>query len=196
MRKNRLRELRQKHGLTVEALAEMAGVHHSTVSRIENEKRGLSFDLAERFAQAMDTTAPQVMGLDLSEQVVRLRGMEEDAVPYVPDGPPLPFQKRHGASVDEWEIRSSAVDRTGIKPGTIAFVDISAKAVENIAPLKCVIAQIYDDKDLTKAKTIVRQFVPPSLLITNSSEANGVPLDLEKGEAYIKGVIIGHYQRA
>lgn len=75
----------------------------------------------------------------------------------------------------------------------IVFVDISAPTVEGVQALQCVVAQIYAGNG-DGATTVLRQFVPPGLLITNSSEQNELPLDVEKGEAYIKGVIVGKYE--
>ena len=38
--------------------------------------------------------------------------------------------------------------------------------------------------------TLLRQFVPPRLLITNSSVANQPSIDMDKEDAHIVGVVI------
>lgn len=115
----------------------------------------------------------------------------EDAEPYI-EGPGerLRLQPRNGENIDPWRIKTDSVARAGVKAGQVRFVDLSAHAVENVRPLQCVIAQIYGAGPEGKTITVVRQFVPPSLLITNSDTINEMPLDIDRGEAYIKGVIL------
>lgn len=52
----RIKELRKKHGLTQERLAEQLGIAVNTVARIEIGNRGISIDLAIELAVRFDTT--------------------------------------------------------------------------------------------------------------------------------------------
>jgi transcriptional regulator with XRE-family HTH domain len=197
MRENRVKELRKSHGLTVEELAERAGISHPYLSRIENRKRGLNLPMAERIAAALGENVSAVLGIE-GNSVVATAGashgtLHEDAEIYNPQPGDFIPTLRHGENIVRWRIKSNALDRAGIKAGAVVFVDISAEAVEALQPLDCVIAQIYTDDVFGGATTVVRQFVPPSLLITNSSVKNEIPLDLDKGEAYVKGVIRGEF---
>jgi transcriptional regulator with XRE-family HTH domain len=196
-RTNRVREFRKQRGLTIVQLAEKARLSHPYLVRIEGGQRGLSIPVAERLAQALEVPVNEILGLSASGSG-HANGMSlsEDAEPYVPSADDrVEMKVKRGKTVDPWLIKSNAVDLAGIAANTVVFVDISAEAVESIEALKCVIAQVYDQQDLTKARTVVRQFVPPSLLITNSSGDNDIPLDINRGEAYIKGVIIGGWSR-
>ena len=67
---------------------------------------------------------------------------------------------------------------------------ISQEAVDAIKPLDCVLVQHYN---AMAAVTLLRQFVPPSLLITNSTDTNERPLALDRDDIAIKGVIVGTY---
>lgn len=197
MRENRVKELRKSHGLTVEELAEKAGISHPYLSRIENRKRGLNLPMAERIATALGEHVSAVLGIEgnsVAPQQPTARGLSEDAEPYVAQpGEFIPTIGRRDDNVTRWRIKTNTLDRAGIRAGAVVFVDISSDAVENIQPLDLVIAQIYTDDVFGGATTVVRQFIPPSLLITNSSERNEIPLDLDKGEAYVKGVIRGEF---
>lgn len=198
MRENRVKELRKSHGLTVEELAEKAGISHPYLSRIENRKRGLNLPMAERIATALGENVSTVLGIE-GNSVAQMtstptRGLSEDAELYIAQpGDFIPSLAKKDENISRWRIKTNALDRAGIRAGAVVFVDISAEAVENIAPLDCVIAQIYTDDIFGGAATVVRQFVPPSLLITNSSDRNEIPLDIDKGEAYVKGIIRGEF---
>lgn len=50
---NRLRELREAQGLTTTQLAEMCGMSHSTISKVENGKWSVSLDLLSKIAGAL-----------------------------------------------------------------------------------------------------------------------------------------------
>lgn len=192
MARNRVKELRIQKGLTVSALADLVGMSHTHISRIENGQRGLSLPVAERIAKAMDTSAWKVMGANSAASADPRSGFAEDAEPYQPtSASPLPVRPSRSQNIDPWMVKTNALDRVGIRQGMIVFIDISAEAVENLQPLQCVIAQIYED---TGATTVLRQFVPPALLVTNSSGDNSLPLDLDKGDAHIKGVVVGKYE--
>lgn len=180
--------------MTLEELADKVGLSHSHVQRIEVGKRGLSVPIAERFAKALYKTPEEILDMDGTTHGhanSSTGGFREDAEPYI-EGPGrrLRITPRKGENIDPWVIKTDAVNRAGVKAGQVRFVDISAEAVENVKPLQCVIAQIYGGGPDGKTITVVRQFVPPSLLIINSDTETGVPLDIDKGHAYIKGVIL------
>ena len=192
---HRIKELRIERGLTVSELAERVDLSHTQVSRIENGKRGLSIPVAERMAKAMNTTVADVIGANAGPKTPtdKLVGFHNDAEPYDAGPSDIPVRPVRGKNIDPWRVKTNALDLAGISVGMVVFVDLSAEAVEGVKPLQCVIAQVYGGMG-DKTLTVIRQFVPPSLLITNSSDENTVPLDLSKGEAYIKGVIVGKYQ--
>lgn len=195
MQSNRVKDLRRARGLTLAALADKVGTTHTHISRIENGQRGLSIPMAERIAKAMNTTLAEVIGVNgAATPGAELRTLQEDASPYLASQFDLPIQPRRGENIDPWLVTTDALDKAGIPKGAVVFVDISAAAVEALKPLQCVVAQVYR-ADRLEATTILRQFVPPSLLITNSSGDNDVPRDIDKGEAYVKGVIVGKWQQ-
>lgn len=194
MAQNRIRELRRGRGLTVVALAEKVDISHGYLTRIENGKRGLSVELAEKLAMALGTDPQDVLGLKkqpgADPEPSRISQFSEDCEPYVAGPTDLPVPKR--PNVDPWRVKSNALDQVHIYAGDVVLVDVSAAAVEALQPLQCVVAQVYDsDPQVLVARTVMRQFVPPALLITNSSTDNEVPLRLDTEQVAVKGVIVG-----
>ena len=56
----RIRELRYERGLTYRDLATKAGVHYSTVWRIEHDERGAAPGLLKRLADALGVTVADI----------------------------------------------------------------------------------------------------------------------------------------
>lgn len=195
MPRNRIKSLRKERHLTSEQLAEKVGISQGHMSRIENGTRGLSLPLAERFAVVLGTDTQTILGLVDGVALRRPEpsgGMAEDAEPYTlgPDDFVV-IAPRARENVDPWKVKSNALNLLGIQIGDIIMVDVSAEAVEAVRPLQPVIAQIYDDSEgPLKAMTVLRQFVPPSLLITNSSDVNAVPMNRDRDDIAIKGVVV------
>jgi transcriptional regulator with XRE-family HTH domain len=52
--KNRIKELRERRGLTLEALEERSGIDHSSLSRLENGKMKITADYLGILAEALD----------------------------------------------------------------------------------------------------------------------------------------------
>lgn len=64
-------------------------------------------------------------------------------------------------------------------------------AVARLKPLQAVRAQYHlDPEKPAKAITLLRQFVPPSLLNTNSGVDNAKPLDTTTDDVQVVGVIV------
>jgi transcriptional regulator with XRE-family HTH domain len=192
----RLRETRKTHGLTVRALAELAGVDHTTVSRIESGERRLSVQMAQKFASALNTTAAQLLGIDDASVATAAGGglSQPEAVPYEwqDNGGAMPLVLHRGAkdTVFAYTVASSSLDELSYRPGDIVLVDIGQAAVDALKSGQCVVAQHYGS---VSAATLLRQFIAPHLLITNSRRHNLAPLNLEADDVAIKGVIIGQY---
>ncbi|OBF63613.1 XRE family transcriptional regulator [Mycobacterium sp. 852002-50816_SCH5313054-b] len=59
--RNRLRELRMQHGLTLEDVAARASIDISTLSRLESGKRRLALDHLPRLAQALSVSTDELL---------------------------------------------------------------------------------------------------------------------------------------
>jgi transcriptional regulator with XRE-family HTH domain len=57
----RLRDVREKVGISQEKLAELAGLHRTYVSSVERGKRNISLQNIERLAEALNTSMAALM---------------------------------------------------------------------------------------------------------------------------------------
>lgn len=192
MRQNRVRELRETRGWSVRELAEKAGLSHGYVVRIENLERGLSVPIAEKLAKALEQPVGNVLGLSNTEpDKAVIRGFAEEAEPFAVDkSSPVVVRNQAKDHVYAYRVKGNTLNALRISAGDIVFVNISQEAVDAIKPLDCVLVQHYN---AMAAVTLLRQFVPPSLLITNSTDTNERPLALDRDDIAIKGVIVGTY---
>lgn len=190
MRKNNVRTIRKQAGLTIEQLAAKVGISQPYLTRIESGGRRLSVQLAEQIAMALNSHVTDVLGVQGGQIAA---GLAEEAEAYTPQaGDDIALRARD--NVVPWLVKSTSLDAVGIEPGMIVLVDVGTDAVENIKPLQFAVVQAYEAGSL-KATTVLRQFVPPGLLITNSRTANAVPFNTETDDVAIKGVIVGSYRR-
>lgn len=180
---NRIKELRRERNISQTALGDKIGLAKWDISRYETGETPLRLDVAHRISEALGVPLSEVLGID------DRRGFTEDAAPYIAaKGDPL---AKLAASFNQslYLVKTAALDELGIKQGDAILIDISAEAVAALKPLDAVIVQIYDKIELTKATTLLRQFIPPHLLVTNSRKENFPPINMEQDEANIKGIV-------
>jgi transcriptional regulator with XRE-family HTH domain len=187
MIKNRVRELRKKHGYTLEKLGEMVGVTHQT---------NLTLPLAQRLGEALGEDVGYLLGL--TDEPTNAGFIHTaDAEPYRDEANELaPAHLRKNPNIERWRIIRPVIDRAGVPNGAIVYVDRSPIAIESLKNRKdpaCVLGEVSDATK--KSVVIARQFIPPSLLITNSSGTNEPSLDLSKNEARVLGIIRGQFIR-
>lgn len=165
----------------------------------EGSPRELAYEDRLRVAELLDMPLTY-LGIATVTQGTKANapaGLREDAVPF--DPPRAHFLSR-SPNLAYFRMKSRALDQhpERILPGQILAFDLNRTKIAEIAVGKIVIAELYDKRDLTKSHgTIVREFIPPNKLISNSSEANEIiSLDDETlaFEAAIKGTLISVVQ--
>jgi transcriptional regulator with XRE-family HTH domain len=194
----RIKQLREAAGLTMEAfaavLAERTGVEMS-VSAINRLEKGQS-ELTVRRALDIATT----FGVTLAD-VVDIpeipNGLTEEVTPYVAQlaeaeanaaGPFTASNNRY-----YYLVKVPTLDAIGIAASDVVEVDISAGAVGSAQMGDAVIAQAYGAGDMTHAVTVLRQFIEPSLLITNSLIKNRPSLRVDS-HTVIKGIVVARFE--
>lgn len=120
-------------------------------------------------------------------------GLREDATPFTP---PQSHYLARSEHIAYFTMRTRALDQhpERIRPGTLLAFDLNKVRPSEIASGTIVIVQLYDKRDLaTSHGTIIRQFIAPNKLVTNSSEANEI-ISLDDAslpfEPVIKGALI------
>ena len=175
--KNRIKELRNEHGLSVRALAARLNAAPTTVSDLENGKRELNTNWMLRLSKVFSVSPEEVAGWGS-----KWKGFSEDAEPYGGDTKHFKLKDTEFTYV----VKSNCLNQIGISPGDILIVDMSPSAFEKLKTGDVVIAQVYRENDAT---TILRQFLNPNILVSNSSEENAPVINTSKEDVAIKGVV-------
>jgi hypothetical protein len=158
------------------------------VSRSLGQNRGYLFDYIRKGTpKVMDTETkllladrlqlpPQALGVPqtvIAARATHPGGFSDDAEPYRP-GPNLAAPPPHIAM---FRVTGKALDQhpRGLTPGKVIGININDVDPAHIQPGAIVIAQLYDRAELTRCHgTVLRQFLPPNKLTTNSSETNEI----------------------
>lgn len=179
--------------MTVVDLADKAEISHPYLVRIEGGKRKLSLPIAQRLAIALGVPVAELLGLDTNQANAASSVTVPDAEPFNDSAREFaPVIAKRSRDIKRWRILTNALDRAKVRAGAIVYVSDPEDADDALRPLDCVLAQVVTPNDAA-GPVVVRQFLPPCLLVTNSSESNAIPLDMDKGEAVIIGVITGEY---
>ncbi|WP_409560242.1 helix-turn-helix domain-containing protein [Hyphomicrobium sp. MC8b] len=184
---NRVREIRKSKKLTLMQAAERIGISHTHLGRIETGVRGLSITMAKQIARGLQyEDLGYLLGLEAGEDIAGT-DFFGDAEPYE-DTELVPLSPK--IQGERWRIIQPRLDLIGLPERAIAFVDTSAEAIASLKGLEKVLADLpsIDGKSIV----VVRQFLPPCLLVTNSSGINELPLNVREGDAAIRGVIRAH----
>ncbi len=159
---NRIREHREARGLSLAALAGAIGTTPSTLSKLELDKIPVTTEWLERLAAALELPAAELIARDPGAAPAA------DVAAY--DGPKTP-EMRDAAARGEtlWRVGSRNLDQIGLLPGDVLVCRAPAGG---LASGVVVVAEVTGAEG--ESLLIARQFLAPSLLVTNSSGANGV----------------------
>jgi transcriptional regulator with XRE-family HTH domain len=177
-----------KRGLTQKELAAMAGVANpETISKIERSAQSMTPEQVIAFAGIFNVP-PAAFVKDMPG-IGRERGFSEEAEPFMPDAGSFESRVPLKEAQSWYRIRDSRLDEIGIMPDDLVVIDIGKGAMAGVTIGDVVIANLYSADGKT-AETIVRQWIPPRLLITNSRSRNLMPLNLEQDGVSLLGVVV------
>jgi len=186
--KNRIKELRDARGLSMDALGDMVKSTGSTINKLEKGQIKLDTTWMTRLGQALGVQPIEIL---VDPEASPAGELSEDAEPYIP-APTGSFARLQEPNRDLWQVKSDALSELGITKSDLILVDISQAAIDGVQMGDPVVVQLYDPEELTKATTLLRQFIEPNLLITNSQTANAPSLNMRTTNVHIKGRIIHH----
>lgn len=176
---NRIRELREMAGLTVDELAARANTSSPQIRRLETGARRLTVDWMNRIAHALECSPT-----DLLVHAVISQAVDEVEVAPVGLGSLDAAIKRRGLAV--YKVLADSVSETGIDVGHLIAVDHSSLAISSVQSLDVVIVQMSAPSIL-----VLRQFVRPCLMITNRKGHNlAVRMDDPSVPMTIAGVVV------
>lgn len=183
-RANRVKELRAKRGWTQATLGAKIGVAKETISKIE---RGGVQRITESQAHAL----AEVFGVrldDLYEAESATGAGLEEAMPFVPDASSFEFSIPLEENQCWYQIKKSRLDEIGYRDGDQLIVSLSREDINAIGNGSVVIADWFPAEGEKRVR-IARQFIRPSLLITNSHRNNLLSLNANADEFTIVGVV-------
>lgn len=180
---NRIRELRKEKRLSTYDLANMVGTTQPTIHRLETGKRKLTVDWMRRIADALGVAPEDLIAPTL------LQKTGDDVSPHTPDDALLKHALQ-GSTRQLWLINEPVLDYVGINPGDVYVGDVSRRRLSDLRTGDICVIQVYDVRDLQEPRTLLRQFIEPSLFITNSSQANEKPLDSRRIDVTVLGVLL------
>lgn len=167
----------QENGRSMSWLSRELGRNHAYVQQfmMRHTPQDLEFNDKLKVSKLLNIPMSD-LGVDLDAPLPSARpaaGLSEEAESYVP--PPGSILSR-ASHIAYFRSRSTALDRhqLQIRDGDIVAVDIGSGALERIKSGDAVVVQLYLKPDCMTAVTVLRQFVEPGLLITNSSETNTI----------------------
>lgn len=170
---NRLHELRQRRGLSMAALGVLVDTSASHVNKLEKGQVALTLDWIERLAGALGVRPIDVIWRDPSRELAA----EAEALENVPDEA---AELLDGAGRRAFHVVSRRLDNLGLVPGDLV---VTAPAEATPEPGAVVVARFG-------TVLLLRQFLPPALLVTNSGTANLLPLDMRRERPEVLGVAV------
>ena len=198
---NRVREWVRRTGLKLKDFhREMENVtghrrDYSGLSKIQRGTRALTDDIRADILATLRHLGHELEPEDLDTPFAPPRsGLHEEISPWEPPGThplkkiKLPLQQFI------WEMRVNILDEIGIHAGDLVIFDMSPKAFENLQPMDVVILQKYG-QTARDTQTLVRQYIPPNLFITNSARNNRPALHYLRDDVQIKGVWVSVHRQ-
>ncbi len=153
---NRIRELREQRGMTTAQLAAAAGTSQPQITRLERGERKLSEEWMVRIAAALGVTPADLLASATLAEVT------DDVEPY-----------RAGEfATAAYLMKSDVLEQIELPAGSLLVVDTTEKARERLKTGDVVIARLRDASGGARTRLIARQFIAPSLLVTNRRGAN------------------------
>ena len=148
----------------------------------------MDLDVAQKIAETLNVSLSDVLGIGGAHAAAQ--GFHEDVQDYV-SGSGYSFAGSLGPNESLMTVDTDLCENAGVKRGYVVTVNDSAAAVAAIAPLDIVIAIYHHPETPEKATKLLRQFVPPSLLITNSGSSNARSINIAKEDAQIISIVTG-----
>lgn len=178
-RMNRIREIRKAAGLSSDELGRRVGTTGATIRRIEDGSRELTAKWMQRIAEALRVTPSDLIATALVAEIAdEVEAVEPDAV----------SRAIADRGLRIYRVLGKSVVRAGVVPGDVITVDETQSAIESMKGLEIVLVEVGGDRN-----KVLRQFVPPDMLIMNRGGSN-LALSLE--DPLVQPRIIGVVLRA
>jgi transcriptional regulator with XRE-family HTH domain len=182
MADNRIKQLRLERGLSLQQLAEKIGVSESHLSRVEAGLRGLHLSKIEALANVLGQTAGEV----LSNQLMGyLPGLEA----YTPPKGSAIEKALTSSTQKMFKVLTGVMSELEITRGDPIIADLNPIPLKTLKMGEVVVARLYP-KGSKDGVLLLREYISPNLLITNSLEQNALPIHMVKLKIEIIGCVL------
>jgi transcriptional regulator with XRE-family HTH domain len=184
----KIRDLRQARGWSMRELARRVNTTSSTINKLEKGAIKLDINWLKKLSEAFDVPM-SVLFEDLSGDKASFCS---DVALY--DGdlestfPDIRFEKNHSV----YMVITHALDQIGILPKHFLLVDQSIDDTKNLDTGDIVIFKLFDREIASEFATLMRQFVSPSIFITNTSNDAQQIINAKDKKLKILGVVTSH----
>lgn len=191
-----MKAIRDLRGISQEQLGSMVGRSKSVISRIETGEQTLDIDMARMVAKALDCSLAELLDIDVDDRRHIGGGFAEDDLTIFEPAKDEKFPRPTGPNRYFMTVETNVLASMGIRKSDRVEVDGSSDICRNPPPMAAVRAQYHPDPARPDhAVTLLRQFIPPSKLITNAPDRDDMPLDTERDDVQILGVITWSHKR-
>jgi transcriptional regulator with XRE-family HTH domain len=187
---NAIKELRTSRGWSYAEVAKRVAddTSPSTIQKLEQGVMQLTPKWAEALARAFGVNTLEIYGAKPAAVPPRPHGhLAEDVKPYIAAetaAKPQPATPGYA----RYLVTSRALDELGLLPGMIVEVNERPDAAAGLATGDIVLAEVRLPGH-AHATMVMREFVEPALLITNSIDDNADPINTRKVPTRIVGIV-------
>ena len=168
--------------MSLNALAKAVSVSPSHMSRVENGERGLHINKMHAIAAALGVSVNDL----LTNQAT---GYMPDLAPYTPPAGSVIARALHTSTQKMFRTLTGVMSEIGLAKGDLLVADMQELAASDLQTGDAVVAEIIPDSR-KEPVLLLRQFIKPHLLSTNSLEQNSVPIHMVKENARIAGKVL------
>jgi transcriptional regulator with XRE-family HTH domain len=184
----KIRELRQARGWSMRELAGRVNSTSSTINKLEKGQIKIDIAWVKKLSVAFDVPISALMSEHNRDKI----SFRSDVALY--DGdldsafPEIKFERKHSV----YMAISSSLDQLGILPQHFLLVDQSIHTPQEFEIGDIVVFQLFDSEIASEFATLMREFVPPSILITNTSKDDQQIINFKDKKIKFIGVATSH----
>lgn len=188
---HRVEELRKSRGMSQEELGNLIGRNKWFISRLEKGVQDLDLATANEIAKKLRVDVGDVLAVTTSASAEPGAGFSEDVKEYEPaSGDKIAKPTEPNRRL--YEVLTDACANAGIGKGDIIEIDLDVQVIRTMRMGDIAVVLYHPPGERSGAKELLRQFMPPTLLITNAPRGeNARSIDPSIEDAQIVGVFVG-----
>jgi len=186
MIRNRLREWRERRGLSIEAVAERVGSSRTTVHRLETQADAAIHPLVDSIARELGVRFVDLFSDEPADGVeIPLPG--QSAIPFMPTPDHFLGTARLGQAEAMFQLLTDDLSEVGLYRGDVVIIEKLPNVQAVAFTGDAVIAQLADES--IGPIFVHRQFVAPQLLVANGTMETSRNLHLSRDSVTLLGIV-------